>query len=106
MSCAKTAEPIKMPFGFWSWMSPGKHVLHRGAHWRNLANTIELYLFDGSAKTAEPIEMPFGVWTRMGPTKHVLIGGGAHWRNLANAIEPSMCGGDTAFLSKYFDHLF
>jgi len=31
---------------------------------------------------------------------------GAHWRNLANAIEPSMCGGDTAFLSKYFDHLF
>jgi len=24
---------------------------------------------------------------------------------LANTIEPSMCGGDTAFLSNYFEHL-
>jgi len=56
------------------------------------------------AKTAEPIEMSFGAWTRVGPAKHVLDGG-AHWRNLANAIEPSMCGGDAAFLSDYFDML-
>ena len=27
--CAKTAEPIEMPFGFWTWMGPRKHVLHR-----------------------------------------------------------------------------
>jgi len=39
----------------------------------------------------------------MGPRKHVLDGG-AHWRNRANMIEPSMCGGDAAFLSNYFDH--
>jgi len=29
--------------------------------------------------------------------------GGAHWRHLANTIEPSMCGGDAASLSNYFD---
>ena len=27
MSCAKTAEPIEMPFGFWAWMGPRNHVL-------------------------------------------------------------------------------
>jgi len=30
----------------------------------------------------------------------------SQWRNLANTIEPSICGGDAAFLSNYFDHLF
>jgi len=30
---------------------------------------------------------------------------GAQWRHLANTIEPSMCSGDAAFLSNYFDHL-
>jgi len=25
--CAKTAEPIEMPFGLWAWMSPRNHVL-------------------------------------------------------------------------------
>jgi len=56
------------------------------------------------AKTAEPIEMSFGIWTRMCPRKHVL-GCGVHWHHLANTTEPSMCGGDVAFLSSYFDHL-
>jgi len=46
------------------------------------------------------------MWTGVGPRKHVgLLNGGAHWRNLTNTIEPSMCGGDVAFLSNYFDHL-
>jgi len=27
MSCAKTAEPINMPFGLWAWMGPRNHVL-------------------------------------------------------------------------------
>jgi len=31
------AEPIKMPFGLWTEVSQGKHVLHG----RHLANTIE-----------------------------------------------------------------
>jgi len=37
MSCAKTAEPIKMPFGFWTRVGSRKHVLgvmHTGEyHW-------------------------------------------------------------------------
>ena len=27
VSCAKAAEPIEMPFGLWSQVGPGKHVL-------------------------------------------------------------------------------
>jgi len=53
------------------------------------------------AKTAEPIEMPFGLWSQMGPC----VTWGAYWRNLANTTEPSVCYGDVAFLSNYFDHL-
>ena len=41
MSPVKTAEPIKMSFGTWTRVGPRKHVLDRGAHWRNLANTIQ-----------------------------------------------------------------
>jgi len=33
MSCAETAELIKMPFGIWTRVSPSKHVLDGGAHW-------------------------------------------------------------------------
>ena len=25
--CAKTAEPIEMPFGLWTWMGPRNHAL-------------------------------------------------------------------------------
>ena len=56
------------------------------------------------AKTAEPVEMPFGLWTRVGPKKRVL-GGVVDWRHLVNTVEPSMCGGDAAFSSSYFDQL-
>ena len=45
----KTAEPIEMPFRLWIRMSPRKHVLHGGAHWRNLANTIESSMCGGYA---------------------------------------------------------
>jgi len=31
---------------------------------------------------------------------------GVHCRHLANMIELSLCAGDEAFLSNYFDHLF
>jgi len=30
VSPAKTAEPIEMPFGLWTWMDPGNHVLDGG----------------------------------------------------------------------------
>jgi len=29
--CAKTAEPIEMPFGLWTWMGPRNRVLHGGS---------------------------------------------------------------------------
>jgi len=35
------AEPIEMPFGLWTRMGPRKHLLHGGAHWLQLVNTIE-----------------------------------------------------------------
>jgi len=38
---AKMSEPIEMPFGIWTQVGPGKHVLDGGAHWRHLVNTIE-----------------------------------------------------------------
>jgi len=27
VSCAKTAEPIEMPFGLWAWIGPRNRVL-------------------------------------------------------------------------------
>jgi len=30
MICAKTAEPIEMLFGMWTWVGPRKHVLDGG----------------------------------------------------------------------------
>ena len=47
--CAKVAELIEMPFGTWTRVGPRKHVLHGGAHWHNLANTIEPSVCDGDA---------------------------------------------------------
>jgi len=41
-----------------------------------------------------------------GGSKEAYIRWGLHWRHLGNTIEPSMCGGDAAFLSNYFDQLF
>jgi len=43
------------------------------------------------------------MWTRVSPKKRVRWG--AYCRHLANTTEPSICGGDAAFLSNYFDHL-
>jgi len=67
------AELIEMPFELRTRVNPVKHVLHRGAHRHNLANTIEPSVFVGPAETAEMI-LPFGMWTRVGPTKDVLDG--------------------------------
>ena len=62
-----------MLFGVWTCVGPKKLTkLHGGAHWRNLATTIELSVFGSPTKMAEAIEMPFGVW--MSRTKHVLDG--------------------------------
>jgi len=41
MNCAKTAEPIEMPFGTWTQVGPWKYVLDGDVHWHHLANAIE-----------------------------------------------------------------
>ena len=76
-------------------------LLHANFRGKDTTGHARRYSVVSWAKMAEPIEMPFGLWTRIGPKKHLL-----HWHNLANTIESSMCGGDAAFLSNYFDHLF
>jgi len=48
-------ELIEMLFGIWTQVSPRNHVLHGGAHWRHLANTIEPSMFSSPAKLAELI---------------------------------------------------
>jgi len=47
--CAKTAAPIKMPFGIWTPVVSRKHVLDGGAYWHNLANTTEPSMYGGDA---------------------------------------------------------
>jgi len=82
--CAKTAEPVEMPFGLWIWVGPRKHVLD------GVQNPLcERAIFMGQdmpgharrhsavsyAKTAEAIEMPFELPTWVGRRKHALHGG-------------------------------
>jgi len=49
VSPAETSEPIEMSFELWMRVGPRKHVLDGDAHWRNLANTIELSMCGGDA---------------------------------------------------------
>jgi len=46
--CAKTAEPIEMPFGLWALMGPGNHVLDRGSQLlRDVAMATNFWLSVG-----------------------------------------------------------
>jgi len=45
VSPAKTAQPIKMMFGVWTWVGPRRHVLD-GVH---LANAVEPSMCSGDA---------------------------------------------------------
>ena len=58
----------------WTRVNPRKQVLHAGAYWRHMANTIEQSTFGRRAETVEPTAMPFRVWTWLGPRNHVLDG--------------------------------
>jgi len=80
VSCAKTAEPIEMPFGLRIRVGPRNHVLNGGCR-----SPMGRDNFEGErgvlgqsavpcAKTAEPIEMLFGSWAWMGRRNHVLDG--------------------------------
>jgi len=60
VSCAETAEPIALSYGFWIRMGRRKHKFNRicqvplmcqhgRAHWRHLANMIQLSVCGGDA---------------------------------------------------------
>ena len=103
VSCAQTAEPIEMLFGFWPRIGSINHVLDgvqiplcEGAIFRG--KDMPVYVrqhYCELCKMAELIEMLFLLWTRVGRRKHVLHGR-THWRHRANTIEASVCGGDAA----------
>jgi len=82
VSPAKTIEPIEMPFGLRTWVSPWNHVLNEGADppWEAAilrgGTAVRCKVWGWAAmsctKIAESIEMPFGIWTLVGPTEHVI----------------------------------
>ena len=52
ISCAKTAEPINLPFGLWTWVgqrSTCSIIFAKWHQWRHLANTIESSVCGGDA---------------------------------------------------------
>jgi len=57
VSCAKAAELQEMPFGTSTLVGQRKHVLDRGAHWRNLANAIELSMCDDAAFSSNYLDL-------------------------------------------------
>jgi len=114
--CAKTAEPIEMPFGLWTQVGPRKHKFNHMcqlapvctssiifARWRQCAQRHSAM---SCAKMADPIDLLFGLCTRVVRRKDkfsricqvasMCAHGRARWRHLANTIEPSVCCGDAA----------
>ena len=112
ITCAKTAEPIVMPFVLWAQNCPRNQVrvrqgpdarMRRGNFGERVARCkIQGLSAVSCAEMAKPIKLPFGLWTRVDRMKFNQIRqvapmcphGRAHWRHLANTTEVSACGGD------------
>jgi len=58
VSCAKTAEPIEMPFGVWTRVGPRKHAIGGRAHRRYLANIIVPLMCGGDAAFFDKLLWP------------------------------------------------
>jgi len=71
------------------WM---RYVVTDGVGWSDCQSVMII----NPVKTTE---LGYRVWWVWGS----IIRWDAHLRHLANTIKPSMCGGDAAFLSDYFD---
>jgi len=111
---AQTAEPINMSFGLWTRVVPRKRI--RWGSRSPMCNGI----FEGERGGPlwsigtfchELCKNSWNDWDAVsgmdsGWPKEACVSWGAHWHILANTIEWSMCGGDAAFLTNYFDHLF
>jgi len=55
VSPVTTAEPIEMPSGLWTPVSPTKRILVGPAHWRHTANTIESSMCSGDETLCQTI---------------------------------------------------
>ena len=100
-SPAKTAEPIVMLFGNWTWVGPRNHVIDRGPvphvkwkFWGSIGTVCREL-----CKTAVRIEMQFGMLSWLGWSREPnrVLDRDANWHHVANTLtEPSMSGGNTA----------
>ena len=100
MSCAKPAEPIKIPLVVWTLEGQSNHVLSGSPD-----PPGEGPILGSSAETAGPIEMPFGVWTWVASKNHVFSGGqtpSGERSNFGGEGDTRRCGRS----SEFFDHLF
>jgi len=114
VSCAKTAELIKMSSTLWTLVGPRKHVLDgprslfEGAiiRGKDMPGHARRHSAVSCAKMAGSIDLPFVLWTWVCRMKHkfnrihqvaiMCPRGRAHWCHLANTIGPSVCSGDVA----------
>ena len=105
--CAKTAEPIDLPFGLWTQVG---RMMHNFNRMHQVAPICPTTIFRDLCKMAEPIDLPFGLWTPVGRRKHKfnricqvapMCNYRTHCRHLANTIEPSVYGGDAPYVKLY-----
>jgi len=109
MSCTKMTEPIVMPFGMLTPVGPRNHVLDgvqihhvKGQFWRQKGAGSghaqvcpEVDILKATQQRATSVQCGCQMWCTRG----------AHCRNLVNTSEPSVCHGQAAALSNYFNHL-
>ena len=71
---SKTAEPIQMPFGLMTWMSPRNHVLDGGQHHLMGRGPLQSIgtLCSHLCKNGWTMVMPFELWPWTGPSNHKL----------------------------------
>ena len=99
MSCAKTAEPIEMPFGLWTQVGQ-RSIIKWGIDPPSEGQLLgeracPTTLCMSCAKMAELIDLPFGLWTLVG-LKEAQV----HSYSLGSANVPLM-GGTLATSDEY-----
>ena len=102
ISCAKTAEPIDLPFGLWTWVARRMHKFNCICQMAPICPMTHSVV--SCAKTAEPIDLSFGLWTREGWTKH-------KFNRIRQVAPPGEYDWNVCLrwryglMSNYFDHL-
>jgi len=105
VSPAKTAEPIEMLLGMWTWVGTRNHVSHGGTEFPHTkgANGAHCEVYGIWTLWCQLCKNGWTDWHVVwqaelgGPRNHVLDGG-VHWGHVANTTEPSVCGSDVAYV--------